>query len=104
MILPEYNDTIPAVEQQRVPFLDEYHPNAFYRFNLLSGATLDLRPGLVGGHFYKVLDISPVQSAGGVFFQTLTLDRPARSDGFTATIMTGIADVITKSAGRMPQR
>lgn len=104
MILPEYNNTIAPAEQQRVPFLDEYHPNAYYEFTLPSGSTLQLRPGLVGGHFYKVLDISPVQSSGGVFYQTITLDRPARSDGFTATVMTGIADVITKSAGRLPQK
>ncbi len=101
LILPEYNETLPAL---RVPFLDEYNPNAFYTFTLPGPTTVTLRPGLVGGHFYKVLDISEVRNIGGVYFQTITLDRPAKSDGFSATVMSGIADVITKGAGKMPQR
>ena len=84
------------------PFIDEYHPLAVY---VTSAAPLRvLRPGLVGGHFYKILDISPVQVVGGAFYQTITLDRPARSDGFSACYISGIADVIVKGLGRMPQR
>jgi len=53
-----------------------------------------------------VLDVSSVRQvpATGLFFQTLTLDRPARSDGFSATVLSGVADVIIKGVGRMPQR
>lgn len=100
LILPEYDDTRP---QFKVPFLDEYHPNAVYALPP-AAPVIQLRPGLVGGHFYKVLDISEVRNAGGVYYQTITIDRPAKSDGFTATVMSGIADVITKGAGKMPQR
>lgn len=98
MILPEYQVNVPTV-----PFIDEYNPTSIIRVPGPTGP-VDLRPGLVGGHFYKVLDISDVKTVGGVFFQTITIDRPARSDGFSATVMSGIADVITKGAGRMPQR
>ncbi len=102
-ILPEYNVTFPS---EVVPFLDEYDPLAVYVFPQPTGGPHLLRPGLVGGHFYKVLDISPVRQDAltGQFYQTLTLDRPARSDGFAATYLSGVADVITKGVGRMPQR
>lgn len=96
LILPEYNPAFPLVT---VPFLDEYLPATY-----LTAGGPDLRPGLVGGHFYKVLDVSEVRQHPGGYFQTITLDRPAKSDGFSATIMSGIADVITKGAGKMPQR
>jgi len=92
-ILPEFDVGNPLVT---VPFLDEFFPTQF------PGTTL--RPGLVGGQFYKIMDISEVRTAGGLFFQTITLDRPAKSDGFSANLLTGVADVITKSVGRMPQR
>ncbi|HMO35862.1 MAG TPA: hypothetical protein PKA06_07465, partial [Gemmatales bacterium] len=84
MILPEYDFNHP---QLQVPFLDEYHRDASYTFTLPGPTTVELRPGLVGGHFYKVVDISEVRNVGGVFFQTITLDRPARSDGFSVTIL-----------------
>ncbi len=92
-ILPEYDSSNPSVT---VPFLDEFIPNVL--------APTNLRPGLVGGQFYKIMDISEVRSVGGIFYQTITIDRPAKSDGFSANILTGVADVITKSVGRMPQR
>ncbi|HQR06050.1 MAG TPA: prepilin-type N-terminal cleavage/methylation domain-containing protein [Gemmatales bacterium] len=100
-ILPEYNDAFPL---EKVPFLDTYDPAFAYTFPSGSGNTL--HPGLVGGHFYKVLDISEVRREpfAGQYYQTITIDRPAKSDGFSATIFSGIADVITKSVGKMPQR
>ena len=101
MILPEYD---PANSTEKAPFLDTYNPAFVYGFPAAAPVRF-LRPGLVGGQFYKVMDISEVRSVPGVgFFQTVTLDRPAKSDGFSVTIITGIADVITKSTGRMPQR
>lgn len=105
MILPDFNSAFP---NEVVPFLDEYSPAAFYQMPppALGGSGAQLRPGLVGGHFYKVLDVSPVKQLAltGESFQIITLDRPARSDGFSATYLMGIADVISKGVGRMPQR
>jgi hypothetical protein len=112
MILPDYNDAFPL---ERAPFLDEFDPRPmasggfgnYYRFPPAPAAPLrSLQPGLVGGHFYKVLDISEVRRSpfGGPHFQTITLDRPAKSDGFTITHLAGIADVITKGVGKMPQK
>lgn len=109
MILPEFSSNF---SNETAPFLDEYDPRAVYVFPQPVGAPHLLRPGLVGGHFYKVLDVSPAQlitpapTAAGAprYFQTITLDRPAKSDGFAACHLGGIADVITKGVGRMPQR
>jgi prepilin-type N-terminal cleavage/methylation domain-containing protein len=100
LILPEYDNANPA---SVAPFLDMYNRDAFFQVPTGSG-TVNLRPGLVGGHFYKVIDISEVRQCPSGYYQTITLDRPARSDGFSATVMSGIADVITKGAGKMPQR
>lgn len=101
LILPEYNDAFPT---EKAPFLDTYNPTFMYGFPAVAPVRF-LRPGLVGGHFYKVMDVSePRLAPGAGFFQTVTLDRPAKSDGFSVTIISGIADVITKSVGRMPQR
>lgn len=99
LILPEFNDAFPG---EKAPFLDRYHIDATYVVSTAPVRTL--RPGLAGGHFYKILDISTVQQVGGVYFQTITLDRPAKSDGFSACMIAGIADVIVKGVGRMPQR
>lgn len=103
-ILPEYDSNFP---NETAPFLDQISidPTAVYQYPDGSGGFRNYRPGLCGGHFYKILDISPVQTASaGVFFQTITLDRPARSDGFTACLMQGVADVIVKGVGKLPQR
>lgn len=102
MILPDYN---PAFPTEKAPFLDTYNPlpAAAYNFPLAGPFTRVLRPGLVGGQFYKVMDISVVKRAtSGDYYQTITLDRPAKSDGFSLTTFKGIADVITKGVGRMP--
>ncbi|MFO0814030.1 MAG: prepilin-type N-terminal cleavage/methylation domain-containing protein [Gemmatales bacterium] len=100
-ILPEYNENFPT---EKAPFLDQFDPTAVYTFPQPMGGPHTLRPGVIGGHFYKVIDIGPLKSVGGVFFQTITIDRPAKSDGFSATVLAGVADVITKSVGRMPHR
>jgi len=101
-ILPDYD---PAFPNEKLPFLDTYVA-APVAFPQPAGPPHQLHFGLVGGHFYKVLDVSEVRREpfAGQYFQTITLDRPARSDGYAATILTGVADVITKSVGRMPQR
>ncbi|HQR42785.1 MAG TPA: hypothetical protein PLX97_08875, partial [Gemmatales bacterium] len=89
---------------EKAPCLDQFDPTAVYTFPQPMGRPHTLRPGVIGGHFYKVIDIGPLKSVGGVFFQTITIDRPAKSDGFSATVLAGVADVITKSVGRMPHR
>lgn len=101
LIVPDYDPAFPA---EKLPFLDTF-TTATVPFTSPSG-THNLRFGLVGGQFYKVLDISEVRREpfAGQYYQTITLDRPAKSDGFSATIITGIADVITKNMGKMPQR
>jgi prepilin-type N-terminal cleavage/methylation domain-containing protein len=101
LVLPEYNGNFP---NEKVPFLDQYDPAAQYLFPQPTGAPHILRPGLVGGHFYKVVDVSPIKAGGPGYYQTITLDRPAKSDGFSVTVLSGVADVITKSVGRMPHR
>ncbi|MFT3879085.1 MAG: prepilin-type N-terminal cleavage/methylation domain-containing protein [Gemmatales bacterium] len=101
LILPDYD---PAFPTEKLPFLDTF---VAATVPFTSGAgTHNLHFGLAGGQFYKVLDISEVRKEpfAGAYYQTITLDRPAKSDGFTATVMTGISDVITKSMGKMPQR
>lgn len=99
LILPEFNTAFPG---EVAPFLDEYSSLATCVVSTTPVRTL--RPGLAGGHFYKILDISSVQQVGGLYYQTITLDRPAKSDGFSACMIAGIADVITKGVGKMPQR
>jgi len=101
LILPDYD---PAFPTEKLPFLDTF-TTATVPFTSAAG-THNLRFGLVGGQFYKVLDISEVRREpfAGQYFQTITLDRPAKSDGYAATIMAGITDVITKNMGKMPQR
>jgi hypothetical protein len=96
-ILPEFNELRP---DEVAPFLDEYSPATVYLFP--SGNRLF--PGLVGGHFYKVVDISGPRAIGDEFYQVVTLDRPARSDGFVITAFNGLVDVIPKSTGRTPAR
>jgi len=102
LILPDYD---PAFSAEKLPFLDTFVA-ATVPFPQPVGPPHQLHFGLAGGQFYKVLDISEVRREpfAGQYFQTITLDRPAKSDGFSATIISGIADVITKSTGRMPQR
>lgn len=105
-ILPEYDPTPIAVAAApgtgipptTAPFLDRISTIPY------PAGGRNLLPGLVGGHFYKILDISAVQGVSPNLFQTITIDRPAKSDGLSATFIAGIADVITKSVGRMPQR
>lgn len=100
-VLPEFDPVHPS---ETAPFLDVITPVRVAYPDGVGGFRF-YRPGLCGGHFYKILDISPVQDAGGgTFFQTITLDRPARSDGFTACLMQGVADVIVKGVGKLPQR
>lgn len=102
-ILPEYNETAAYITY-KAPFLDTYVPNPL----TINGANgpLQLRAGLAGGYFYKVVGITDVQTdpVSGLQYQVLTLDRPARSDGFVGTMITGVADVIEKGVGRMPAR
>jgi len=102
-ILPEYDENFPA---EKAPFLDQYDPTAVYTFPQPMGGPHLLRPGVMGGHFYKVIDIGPLKyhALTGTYYQTITIDRPAKSDGFSATVLAGVADVITKSVGRMPHR
>ncbi|MBL8821142.1 MAG: hypothetical protein JNJ77_01045 [Planctomycetia bacterium] len=105
-ILPDYDSAYP---NEVMPFLDQFDPAWTYTYVVSAQLPVvsgnPLRPGLCGGHFYKILDISSVRSTpSGMFFQTITLDRPARSDGFTACLMQGIADVIVKGVGQLPQR
>jgi hypothetical protein len=108
LILPEYNENFPLL---KAPFLDTFLPDGPQAGPLLitvGGVTQPLRPGLCGGYFYKITGITDVRDASGTgagpFYQVLTLDRPARSDGFVGTMITGIADVIEKGVGRMPAR
>jgi hypothetical protein len=98
-ILPSYNEALPN-RLETAPFLDEFNPATVYQYP--AGTNTALHPGLAGGHFYKVVDISGVRSAGGQFFQVVTLDRAAKSDGFVVTAFSGLADVIEKGVGRMP--
>lgn len=99
LILPGFDSSVPfnllAVPSNTytAPFLDTF----------TTIPVNGLLPGLVGGDFYKILDVSAVQGTSPNFFQTITLDRPAKSDGFSATFLSGVADVITKGVGRMPQ-
>jgi hypothetical protein len=102
-ILPEYNET-PTYINYKAPFLDTYLPNPLLVGPV--GSQLPLRAGLAGGYFYKIVGITDVQidTASGLQYQIITLDRPARSDGFVGTMITGVADVIEKGVGRMPAR
>jgi len=105
-ILPEFDQTFPG---NKAPFLDQFSPATVYTF----ATGTPLRPGLCGGHFYKIVDVSTVQAVGAEQFVVVTLDRPARSDGFVGTVFAsaggvggtgGVVDVIEKGVGRMPQR
>jgi hypothetical protein len=98
-ILPSFNEALPN-RGETAPFLDEFNPATIYRYP--AGTNTALHPGLAGGHFYKVVDISGVRAAGGQFFQVVTLDRAAKSDGFVVTAFSGLSDVIEKGVGRMP--
>lgn len=101
-ILPDYD---PAFPNEKLPFLDTFVA-APVTFPQPIGPPHQLYFGLLGGQFYKVLDVSEVRREpfAGAYYQTFILDRPAKSDGYSATIFTGVTDVITKSVGRMPQR
>ncbi len=98
LVLPEYDPAninagngLPFL----APFLDVYVDPPVPAYG-------NLRTGLVGGHFYKVVDISAVRGTAPNLYQVLTLDRPAKSDGFVLTVLSGVADVIEKGMGRMP--
>jgi len=55
------------------------------------------------GYFYKIVGVGdPVLVAGTTFYQELTLARPALADGYVAVMMTGLAEVVEKSEGKMP--
>ncbi|HMP02038.1 MAG TPA: prepilin-type N-terminal cleavage/methylation domain-containing protein [Gemmatales bacterium] len=72
-----------------------------------AGVGLPARSGLASGHFYRVVaagDIEPNPSLPGTFMQRLTIDRPAKTDGYDAVFMSGVVQVIEKNIGRMPAR
>jgi hypothetical protein len=107
-ILPEYDPTnVITINGVSViataPFLDRFNPATVVAFPAPGNP---LRPGIAGGYFYKITGITDVQvdPVSGFQYQVLTIDRPARSDGFVGTMITGVADVIEKGVGRMPAR
>jgi hypothetical protein len=64
-----------------------------------------VQSGLASGHFYRVVAVGGVEhNASSGFFQILTIDRPAKTDGYDAVYMAGVIQVIEKSLGRMPTR
>lgn len=64
--------------------------------------------GLASGHFYRVVAVGGLEPSTDPLFpgymQILTIDRPAKTDGYDAVYMPGVIQVIEKSLGRMPVR
>lgn len=98
LVMPEYDET----NRITAPYLDRFDPTPRFCGNAaanMAGRPVSLRAGLVGGHFYQLAEVGPIQVSAGVRFQRLVLNRPAKSDGFVAVHMKGVADVIEKGIG-----
>lgn len=65
-----------------------------------------IRSGIASGHFYRVIAVGDLEFDNllNCYRQILTIDRPAKSDGFDAVYLPGVVQVIEKNLGRMPTR
>jgi hypothetical protein len=60
-------------------------------------------PAHFNGYFYRIVGVSdPVLITGTQYYQELELARPALNDGYIGVMITGLADVVEKSDGKMP--